>query len=122
MKYLPIAFVLTTLFILSGCNEPFDEDADVAYEQLNTLLGKNAKIENAISLIEGKGFECTNKLTPWATEYLPDEINDDPMPYFCSSTRTTVPFVCSEYWTIYLGHINGLVQSTFVSKSEQSCL
>ncbi len=119
MKFL---ILITILVSITGCAAPFSENDEEAKLELDNYLKEVSAIDDAISLIEKKGFDCSKDIKPWVMDHIPDDINKEPMPYLCLINRTTIPFVCSDHWSIFVGHSNGKFLSTNISHSGPSCL
>ncbi|WCN09950.1 hypothetical protein [Marinomonas mediterranea] len=121
MKFLPL--IIFAIFIM-GCSAsaPFSENDIEAKAELDTYLSGTTAVVDVLKLIERKGFDCSTDIKPWVIDHIPDTINKEPMPHLCLINRTTVPLVCSDHWSIFIGHSEGEVLSTTISHSGPSCL
>lgn len=121
MKSIPL---LIAFAFIVGCtgNAPFSENGTEAKKELDSYLYGASAIADAVELIEEKGFECSTDIKPWVFDHIPEAINKDPMPYLCLIHRTTIPLVCADHWSVFIGHAHGKVLSTTISHSGPSCL
>ena len=124
MKRSAYALTISITAILHGCasSPPFSENDSQSKIELGEYLNGVVTVNDTVSMLKEKGFECSEMSEPWILSNIPKEINKNPTPYLCRLTRETIPLVCSETWIIFIGHNGCSVISTSISHSEPSCL
>lgn len=122
----PMNLILLTLYIffIAGCSGdiPFSKNDIESKKELSHYLNDMINVADAVKKIEKKGFECSTDIKPWVVDHIPKSINKEPMPYLCRISRTTIPLICSEHWSIYIGHSETKILSTEIKHSGPSCL